>query len=114
MKRWIVLACVGLAACAGILGYKQQTRDTFPHRAHVIRGISCTRCHADVGKPGVRLNLPDEATCVASGCHDTPQRISETAVTRIVEAQQYIKFDHAKHIGITKKLHAVPCGHLLR
>jgi hypothetical protein len=101
VKRWILVACVGLVACAGILGYKQQARDVFPHRVHVVKGISCMRCHATVGKPGVRLNLPDEATCQGSGCHDKPQVISTVAVARIIEAQQYIKFDHAKHLGVT-------------
>lgn len=101
MKRWLVLACLGLAACAGILGFKTQATDRFPHRVHVTKGISCTRCHAEVGKPGKRLHLPDEASCSTRGCHDRPQVISTAAVTQIVEAQQHIKFDHARHLGVT-------------
>jgi len=99
MRRWlIVCACLGLAACAGILGFKSKSTDRFPHRAHVVKGISCTRCHAEVGKPGVKVHIPEEATCVASGCHDKPQRVSTEAVARIIEAQQYLKFDHARHL----------------
>lgn len=102
MKRpLVVLACLGLAACAGILGFKTAARDRFPHRVHVLKGVSCTRCHANVGATGTRLHLPEEASCQAGGCHDKPQQISTDAITRIVEAQQHLKFDHARHMGVT-------------
>jgi len=101
VKRVIVVACLGLAACAGILGYKTRERDSFPHRTHVLKGISCTRCHVGVFDAGTKLHIPEEATCQGSGCHDKPQMISAAAVTRIVEAQQHLKFDHARHTKAT-------------
>ena len=102
MRRGILaIACVSLAACAGILGLQRTASDAFPHRAHVLAGVSCTRCHQGVGEPGTRLHLPDEASCQGAGCHAEPQRISAAAVTRIVEAQQHLRFDHARHLGVT-------------
>ena len=102
MKRGLVIALIAsLAACAGILGFKQRELGAFPHRTHVLRGVACTACHQGIGKPGAKLHLPDEATCSAAGCHAEPQRISPVAITRIVEAQQHLKFDHARHMGVT-------------
>lgn len=100
MKRWIMLACLGLAACAGILGYQRASTDRFPHRAHVTKGVSCTRCHAGVFTPGTKLHIPDEKTC--ADCHDKKVTMP-TGLTRIVEAQQHLKFDHARHAGITNR-----------
>ncbi|MBS1118222.1 MAG: hypothetical protein H6Q90_450 [Deltaproteobacteria bacterium] len=113
-RRVIALAaCVVLAACAGILGLRRPTSAAFPHRAHVVAGVSCTRCHAKVfdgkadGKPA--LHLPDDIVCASChakphdtrsclGCHSSP-----TAVAAVIEARDHLKFDHARHAAPTSR-----------
>ena len=58
MKKLVfVIAIAMIAACAGILGLRKANTGVFPHRAHVIAGVACTRCHANVadGAGDVRL-----------------------------------------------------------
>ncbi len=103
MKRAVVLAIVFVAACAGILGLRKSTRETFPHRKHLTAGVSCTRCHGNVADGKPTLHLPDDATCAS--CHTKPHdtrscvecHTSTTAVANLVEARDHLKFDHAKH-----------------
>jgi len=106
----VVLVCVTLAACAGILGLRDRKRDTtFPHRPHVISGVTCTKCHAGVTKGGAELHLPDDATCTTSGCHTKPHDSrsctgchgSPTAVVDLMAAREHLIFDHGKHLGQT-------------
>ena len=70
----ILLACVvGLAACAGILGYKRKGGShAFEHRGHVLKGITCLKCHAGVEKAGDvgPTHIPGTAECVS--CHKKP------------------------------------------
>jgi hypothetical protein len=98
------LVCVALVACAGILGLTKPASTQFPHRAHVVAGVTCTRCHQGVEAGGPALHLPDDASCVTChtkphdtrsclGCHVPPGRIEELA-----EAKQHLIFDHAKHL----------------
>lgn len=109
MKRLIIVLAFGFAACAGILGLKRGKTGTFPHRSHVVAGVSCTRCHTnvmDTSKPG--LHLPDDGTCTTchtkphdtrscTGCHSSPMTVAS-----LVEAVDHLKFDHARHAGPTK------------
>lgn len=97
-RALITLACLALAACAGILGFKKKSTE-FSHRTHVLVGASCTDCHTGIAVAGKQLHMPDEASCEKSGCHREPQRISPESITRIVEAQQHLKFDHARHMA---------------
>jgi hypothetical protein len=87
-----------LSACAGILGLKRTSDGVFPHRVHVTKGVACTRCHEGLATPGKRLHLPEVAAC--NGCHEDRRTIDDAAVTRIVEAQQHLRFDHARHLGV--------------
>jgi hypothetical protein len=106
LRAAAVIACVALAACAGVLGLRTGTPETFPHRAHVRAGVSCTRCHTNLDKPG--LHIPDDASCVS--CHDKPHdprpcggcHRSATARIELVEAIDHLKFNHPKHVGIVK------------
>lgn len=109
MKRVVlVLACGLIAACAGILGLRRASTGEFPHRRHVVAGVSCTRCHADVsdGKPS--LHLPDDGTCTS--CHRTPHdtgsctqcHTSPTNLASLIEARAHLAFDHARHAAPTK------------
>lgn len=108
MSRPLVLvglvAFVALAACAGILGLTRATPARFPHRAHVVSGISCVRCHQGIEASGAISHLPDDASCVTchtkphdprscSGCHGTPGKAAE-----LVAAKDHLIFDHARHL----------------
>ena len=105
MKRLalIIIGIVALAACARLLGF-QRKQAIFPHRAHVVAGISCTRCHGDVAA-GNGLHLPEDKTCT-DGCHAKPHdpgsctscHVSQLAVAQLVEAKDHLKFAHARHL----------------
>ena len=99
----LVIACVVLAACAGVLGLSRSTPRAFPHRAHAIAGVACTKCHTNIERDG--LHLPSEASCLAChakphdarpcfGCHTAPNAIAELA-----EAREHLVFDHGRHGG---------------
>lgn len=105
MKRlaWAI-GCMVLVACAGVLGFKRSLPEAFPHRAHVVAGVSCTRCHAGIEKSGPGLHLPDDASCVTchikphnprpcSGCHASAGKAAE-----LTEVIDHLKFDHARHL----------------
>lgn len=98
------LLALALAACAGVLGFRKASVAIFPHRAHVVAGVSCTRCHAGVEAPGKALHLPDDATCASchtpphdprpcTGCHIQPLRVAV-----MTEAKAHLRFDHRKHL----------------
>jgi hypothetical protein len=99
-----VLACITLAACAGVLGLRTRGSESFPHRSHVVAGVACTRCHTGLDKPG--LHLPVDTTC--TGCHTKPHdtrscetcHVSKAAVAELIEARDHLRFDHPKHVGI--------------
>ena len=102
-KRALVIACVALAACAGVLGLRKNRPEAFPHRKHVLSGIACTKCHVDIGQ-GSALHLPDQATCI--GCHTKPHDSNscfnchgtQAAVDALNEARDHLKFDHGRHL----------------
>lgn len=103
---WIGLVML-LAACAGVLGLKRSKPERFAHKAHVIAGVSCTRCHGNV-EQGSGLHIPQDATCVA--CHTKPHdsrpcsgcHVSEKAIAEVIQAREHLIFDHAGHIGRLK------------
>ncbi|MEO8706915.1 MAG: hypothetical protein ABI867_43210 [Kofleriaceae bacterium] len=103
----LLAAGILLAACAGILGLHRASTGTFPHRAHVVAGVSCTRCHTNVNDRSTPLHLPDDASCATChvkphdprsclGCHSSP-----IAVAQVIEAQQHLVFDHTRHAAPT-------------
>ena len=101
-----VVGFVALAACAGVLGLRHSTPESFAHRKHVVAGVSCTRCHVGIDKPGTGLHLPDDATCTS--CHTKPHdtrscascHVSQTAIGELIEARDHLRFDHTKHVGV--------------
>lgn len=111
MKRGsLVIVLALLAACAGILGYKTaRTTSVFPHRAHVVSGVSCTRCHAGIDKGGAQLHLPTDATCTTAGCHVKPHdtrscascHVSADQIAELVAVRENLIFDHATHLPRT-------------
>jgi hypothetical protein len=107
VKAWLVAACVLLAACAGILGLRRTTTESFPHRSHVVAGVSCTRCHANVADGKPNLHLPEDSSCTS--CHTKPHdtrsctscHTKPAVIAQLVEARDHLKFDHAKHAAPT-------------
>lgn len=99
-----------LAACASLLGYKSTSpAHPFEHRAHVLRGINCVRCHTQVAESGEGpVRFPTESSCrtchtkphderACSGCH------GETYVREGVElARKHLRFEHRKHMLATQ------------
>lgn len=105
MKRGLaVLIVVALAACAGVLGLRRSGPNAFPHRAHVVAGISCTRCHEGVEAGGSGLHLPDDASCVS--CHTKPHdpnpcincHVPAGTIAALAEAKAHLIFDHKQHL----------------
>lgn len=103
-------AAVLLAACAGILGLRPpSTRGIFPHRAHVVAGVTCTDCHAGVQRAGDEgpLHLPGDDSCLSChkqphdpnpclGCHGDKFTALDTA-----QARDHLRFSHARHDATT-------------
>jgi hypothetical protein len=106
-RRVLVVVCAvaSLAACAGVLGLRKSGPKAFPHRAHVLAGVSCTACHAGIEAGGEALHLPEEASCVA--CHTKPHdpnpcfgcHVAPYARAQLIEARAHLRFDHARHAG---------------
>lgn len=111
MSRWattvlLVLCAVLAAACAEILGFRPPGHNPFEHRAHVLRGITCTRCHAGISSAGDEgpLHLPSTADCRSchenphdehecSGCHGLPSTRAAAA-----NAREILRFEHRTHV----------------
>ncbi len=104
----LVIVVVILGACAGILGLSHTSPREFPHRKHVLAGVSCTDCHTDITDDAVPLHIPSDATCITChakphdshpclGCHAAPDALAELA-----EAKEHLVFAHAKHIAASK------------
>lgn len=114
----LALALAGVAACAGVLGLRRGPGEAaFPHRAHVLAGVSCVRCHASVETPRTReptdaladdrgeLHAPDDATCTSGGCHARPHdprpcsTCHSDALGRALalQAKAHLRFSHARH-----------------
>src|ERR1043166_2193815 len=108
VKRVILIVlCVAVAACAGLLGLTKTSPQSFPHRAHATAGIPCTACHVDMVSAPANLHLPDDAKCIMChmkphnprpclGCHAAPNAIPE-----LVDARAHLVFDHKPHMPVT-------------
>jgi hypothetical protein len=80
----------------------------FPHRAHVVAGVSCVRCHTGPLAAGPALHLPDDQSCT-TGCHAKPHdmrsctgcHVSQRVVGELVEARDHLRFDHQRHAAPT-------------
>jgi hypothetical protein len=101
----LALSLCGLVACAGVLGLGRSGSQAFPHRAHVVAGVSCTRCHASVEQSGpTAMHLPDDASCTT--CHTKPHNpgacltchIAPGALAELAEARDHLIFDHGRHL----------------
>lgn len=107
MKRLLIALVILIGACAGVLGLRRATSPQgFEHRAHVLKGVQCTECHARVASDGDRdpVVLPGDDTC--KRCHQKPHdprpclgcHASPTAAGAAVEAREHLTFSHARHV----------------
>jgi hypothetical protein len=107
----LVAGPVALVACARLLGLAVPGGPrVFAHRAHVLEGISCLRCHAgvdragDVGPP----HLPDTAICL--DCHEAPHDSRPCATCHGLpgarqsaqDARHHLRFEHRAHMARAK------------
>lgn len=101
---WVVLAML-TGACAQILGFRGPPEHPFEHRAHVLRGISCLKCHEGVQRAGEAgpLHLPGRELCVS--CHTDPHDardcrtchgLRQTAARATMDRQE-LRFEHRDH-----------------
>jgi hypothetical protein len=104
----LVGAMLFASACAGILGLRPRVaRPTFEHRAHVVEGIQCVRCHESIETTGddEPVAFPKTSTCV--DCHKKPHDDREcgmchgAASTREAAslARRHLRFSHQNHLG---------------
>lgn len=104
------LALLGmLAACAGMLGVKPRVATVFPHRAHVVKGVSCVECHTTAAESDLNtpLDLPATAGCLT--CHAQPHdphpcgnchgRSEDRHAA--ADAKQHLRFSHREHSATT-------------
>lgn len=103
----LLTATLLASACAGILGLTpRHTRPVFEHRAHVIQGVSCVRCHESVeaATDDEPVKFPSTAVCV--DCHKKPHNESDcgnchgAASTREAAslARKHLRFSHGEHL----------------
>jgi hypothetical protein len=105
VKRLALVALLGLVACAGVLGLRRTPSKVFPHRAHVLAGVSCTTCHDGIEKAGDEgpLHLPGMDTCTT--CHEDPHDRSDClechadpmASAAVIDARAHLRFAHRDH-----------------
>lgn len=113
MKRGTLLLIGALAltaACAEVLGIRPPDRRPFEHRAHVLKGINCNRCHDKIAAAGEEgpLHLPSTGDC--RSCHEKPHNEAPCgqchglASTRAaaVNARQTLRFTHSAHVSRLK------------
>ena len=107
-RRWILFAvgAVSLVACARILGLRPEGSHAFEHRAHVLQGIHCLRCHTGVTNAGEAsaLHLPDADDC--RECHEDPHDDGNCTTCHTgsgvrdatAAARKYLRFTHKNHV----------------
>ena len=107
----VMIAALFLAACASVLGIRRTSQSRpFEHRAHVLKGVNCKECHADVGNAGETgpAHFPTTADCVR--CHTKPHDTHDCTAchgeqhTRASAelAREHLRFEHAKHMPQVK------------
>jgi hypothetical protein len=103
----LMILTLALAACASVLGLRPgRSSHPFEHRAHVLKGINCVVCHAEVASASETgpLHLPADAVCVS--CHTKPHDDrsctschGEPYVREAAElARAQLRFEHPMHM----------------
>ena len=110
--RILILLCLGLtlAACAHLLGFRKAGPRPFAHRAHLLVGISCMKCHSGIERAGdgAELHLPTTKDCVS--CHQDPHDARECSTchglpfttSSALEAKEHLRFSHESHVSRVK------------
>jgi hypothetical protein len=114
----IRLMMVGLLLTLGC--HRTETREAQPtadigHRAHIVAGVNCTRCHQNV-EDDTGVHLPTNAICV--DCHKGDKEahktdpkpnadclschMNEEAEAALTHLKQGQRFKHAKHLDEVK------------
>jgi hypothetical protein len=108
VKKGVAFACIALStfACASLLGIRETGPSGFPHRAHVLEGVSCVDCHRDVDRAGELgpLHLPDSTSCVE--CHEEPHDTAPclgchgmpSTARRAESNRRFLRFAHDEHV----------------
>lgn len=107
----LMVLSLALAACAGVLGLKGKSPShPFEHRAHVLKGVNCKECHADVSLAGEvgDVHFPTPKDCVR--CHEKPHDTrdcrtchTEAYVRESAElARKHLRFEHKQHMAQVK------------
>lgn len=109
MTPWLALVVFSAGACAGVLGLRPAERRSFEHRAHVLKGIQCVRCHDTVERAGDTdpIAIPTSAGC--RSCHDKPHNEGEcgtchgqsSAREAAALARKHLRFEHKTHLART-------------
>lgn len=108
---------LGAVACAGLLGLRKPAPHRFEHRAHVLQGIPCVKCHAGVATAvtGDPLHLPDGESCLE--CHEKPHdtrpcltcHAGPYTAQDLMTAKEHLRFQHNVHRELTTKGRCVEC-----
>lgn len=106
----LLAAVVFAGACAGVLGIRPRARQTFEHRAHVLEGVQCVRCHGAVERAGDAepIVLPTAETC--RSCHEKPHDDGDCAGCHGMPAaregarlaREHLRFEHRAHVDRLK------------
>lgn len=108
MRRLAIALALALlaAACAHVLGIRAPGPTPFEHRAHVLEGIPCVRCHAGMETTGDQgpLHLPDTETCVS--CHADPHETRRCrdchgdpfTEVELTGNRKHLRFSHQQHL----------------
>ncbi|MCC7383169.1 MAG: hypothetical protein IT384_15125 [Deltaproteobacteria bacterium] len=108
MKRraMLLLVLVPVISCATLLGLDRGRFRGFEHRAHVLQGMNCFKCHQGIADPGDegRLHLPTSESCLE--CHPKPHdpapcmncHSSAGHAERLLTTKKHLAFRHEAHV----------------
>ena len=107
---WLLVLAMSTAACAGVLGLRPRARQPFEHRAHVLKGIPCARCHVGVATAGETGPLHVPAPAVCRTCHVKPHdehacgecHGRAASLQGASEARAHLRFEHRTHVPRVK------------
>jgi predicted CXXCH cytochrome family protein len=106
----LLVVCVALGACAGVLGIRPAPAHPFEHRAHVSKGINCLDCHTGIMSSARddKVHFASTEDCVkchtrphdsrpCSGCHG-----EDYVRVGAQMAKKHLRFDHRMHMPAVK------------
>lgn len=109
MRTAQLVLLLGVAACAGLLGVRSRTEQPFPHRAHVLQGVSCVQCHATTAKSDATSPVVSPPASGCLECHAKPHDPNPCGDCHgraedrraVAEAKRHLRFSHADHKATT-------------